>query len=80
MHELVINAESNLSDGSTTVSDGGGEINEHDDQSEDPEMEGGDADSEAHEDSGHAEGDERTLARMPLARWGAVRCPRWGVD
>jgi hypothetical protein len=68
MHELVIDAESNLSDGSTAVSDGGGEISEHDNQPEDQEMEGGDADSDAHEDSCHAAGDERAFARMPLAR------------
>ena len=63
MHELVIDAESNLSDGSTAVSDGCGEINEHDDKPEDQEMEGGDADSEAHESSGHAAAHERAFAR-----------------
>lgn len=68
MHELVIDAESNLSDGSTAVSDGGGEIREHDNQPEDQEMEGGDPDSEADEDDGHAAGDERAFARMQLGR------------
>ena len=60
MHELVIDAES----------DQGvpGQINEHDDQPEDQEMEGGDPDSEADEDDGHAAGDERAFARMQLGR------------
>jgi hypothetical protein len=56
------------SDGRTAVSDGGGQINEHDDQPEDQEMEGGDPDSEADEDDGHAAGDERAFARMQLGR------------
>jgi hypothetical protein len=68
MHELVINTESNLSDGSTAVSDGGGEINEHDDQPEDQEMEGCDTHSEVHEDGGHvAQCDEHAFARIQLA-------------
>ncbi len=49
------------SDGSIAVSDGGGQIDEHDDQPEDQQMEGGDSDSEAHEDGGHTAGDERGL-------------------
>ena len=40
LHEQVIDAESNLPDGSAAVSDVGREINEHDDQTGDQEMEG----------------------------------------